>query len=698
MVDQRWGDESYADGTPAYGDWPNLYVRIQPWSTQPETTTGKSLRVTNGELVDIYQGLLGQSEGVAGIVRQPISGGGTGVAGDGAWLVERQNQIANSNVSFAPALYPIVGTPDFDSFKQFGVCSHVSGGTAVTTGVGTSHYYTNVDGLFLIEEKQSATRHFVLLLRVQAGAITVLGNEEVRVTDSVHAQGNAFDFFRPAALRLNVQEVGAARRVRAYRTDLTGVEKQLFGTGFFTVTGLADGRCGFGIQTRRTSSEGCDSVGVCNLFTIRNEDNTALLFADTFERAQPGLQEALSDGLDFGRSLMSSWVGDEATAGQSSVRAQLRRDTVTANRVTTGEVNTSPATGRPGFHLQQIAPTSTEQRNAAVFTRLNQDISITSRMGVLSRLTIQPIAGSGNVEAQGTLVSGQIYGRNKSGYATSVVYDPAATPVWSLEIRHFAMQTALGYEGDVLATADLTSFSLSVGTAFTLDVETRNFDGDVFGQGAFVAILSKVNATPVLPVAENSAGLLTQGNSLVDTRSAATGTRGGVGFFVATQSQSATGELVAISSFQALAVTDPPVIRPDEQESVPISAEAASASGSLTIPLDATVQEDVKRGYWLHTFESGKQQTIANQGLSRRVWRVSAVMTSDQWEALTSLLAANGVHTPFSWQHPYTKASHTVLFGQDEIRFQENGSADYGYNASFELIEVFTQQTYNPEL
>lgn len=702
MVDQTWGDELFEDGGTAYGPNPNLYVKVQPWSTQPETTTGYTLRVGVGVLTSNYQEALGASTGAGGPVLGPLAGGAAPSAGDGVWLVERQNERANSNVALAPALYPVSGTPDFDSFKQFGICSHVSGGTLVTnSGLGrVSDYYEDVSGLFLIEEKETATRHRVLLLRLTAGVITVLGDEEVRETDELHAQGTAFDYFRPASLRLNVQEDGAQRRVRAYRTDLTGVEQQLFGGGFITVSGLADGRCGFGLQSRRTSSEGCESVGVANLFTIRNSANTELLFADTFERSQRRLGRDTAQAALTGNSLMSAWAGDGETGSPSVCRCILRRDTATADRVLAGEQNSgsNSGVGTPGFHVHQIPPQSSEQRYQATLTRLNQDIAIPTRMGLLSRLTIREQGTTGIYDCGGTRVGGQIKGRNKSGYSISVRHDTAATPTWLLEIRHYAPQTSISYAGDLLATADLTSFALSVGTAFTLDVETRNFDGDTFGQGSFVAIIVKIDTVQVTPVAENIAGVTEQDNYLVDTRSTATGTRGAAGIFLTSQTLSATGALIAAGQFQALTLTDPPVLRPDEQATVPVSAEADSASGSLTIPLDAVVRERVEPTYWQHTFEGGKEQTIANQAISRRVWQVSAVMQRVQWEALTALLSSNGSHTPFAWTHPYTGDPYTVLFGEDKIDFRENGEHDYGYSASFELIQVFPQQTYNPEL
>ncbi|MCH9837072.1 phage tail protein [bacterium] len=700
MVDQVWGDESFEDGATVYGGSPNLYVKIQPWSTQPETSTGSQLRVCNGDMTDIYQQAAGQSSGLVGPVLLNLSGGATGTAGDAVWCVERQNYRANCNVSFAPALYPLAGTPDNDSFKQFGVCSHVSGGSFVTTTAqpSSSDYYRDVSGLFLIEAKQTVSRHKVFLLRLTGGAITVLGNEEVRVTDAVHAQGNAFDFFRPAALRINVQEFGAQRRVRAYRTDLNGVEQQLFGSGFFTVSGLADGRCGFGLQTARIGSSGSQTVGVNSLFTIRDDANTSLLFADTFERTQRNLSLQRTQGALLGASAMNGWVGDQMTvAGGLSSVEQLRRDTVTANRVESGADNSiSGAAGSPGFHLRQSPPLSVEQRNVVTGTRLNAELSIPTRIGVLSRVSLQPV-GFGGPQA-GASRGTQINGGYRTGYVASVLYDAGATNLWSLEIRHFDGTADINYQGDVLATADLTAFGLLVGTAFTVDLETRNFDGNQLGQGTFVSLRTKVNGGLVTPVAANLAGIAEQGDNLIDLRSVSTGNRGGVGFFLYHETAGTAGELFAVSSFAAATLTDPPVARPDEQVSVSVQPEAAGAVGTLAIPIDARVEERLSPSSWRHTFESGKEQTIANQALSRRTWRVGAIMHTSEWEALQALLASNGAHTPFNWTHPYTGAAHVVLFGSDEITFSENGADEYGYNASFELIEVFTQQTYNPEL
>lgn len=702
MVDQTWGDELFEDGATAYGPNPNLYVKVQPWSTQPETTTGYSLRSGVGVLTSNYQELLGVATGAAGPVLGLLAGGAAPSAGDATWFLERQNERANSNVAVAPSLLALAGEPDFDSFKQFGVCSHVSGGTLVTNaGLGrVSDYYSGVSGLFLIEEKETATRHRVVLLRLTSGSISVIGDEEVRVTDSIHAQGSAADFFRPTALRLHVEEDGANRRVRAFRTDLSGVERQLFGSGYITVSSLADGRCGFGLQSLRTSSEGCESVGLASLFTIRDAANTELLFADTFERAQRKLGRDTTEGGRSGTSIMSAWAGDGETGSNNLSRCILRRDTSTADRVIAGEQNdlANSGVGNLGFHVHQIPPLSTEQRYQATFVRLNQDATIPTRMGLISRLTIRERGSTGIFDCSGTRPAGEINGRNKTGYSVSVRHDPASTPVWLLEVRHYAPETDLTYAGDLLATADLTSFSLAVGTAFSLDVETRNFDGDRFGEGSFVALVVKVNASQVTPVAENIPGVAEQDDFIVDTRSVATGTRGASGVFLTSESLSATGALVAVSQFQALTLTQPPVPRPDEQATVAVSPEAASASGSLTIPLSAVVDERVRPTYWRHTFESGKEQTIANQTISRRVWQVSAVMQRQEWEALSALLSSNGTHTPFAWTHPYTGEAFTVLFGEDQINFRENGEQDYGYSASFELVQVFAQQTFNPEL
>jgi len=697
VPEQYWGDEAFDDGSPVYGSSPQLYISIEPWSTSPETTTGRSLRVADGTLFDGIQQLANRTDGLAASVRN------SGTAGDAVWVVERQNVVSDSDVLMSPSLVPLSGTPDNDTFKHFGVCSHVSGGTLINAGTGgDDEYYTGVTGYFLIEEKQAAANHRVLLLELSSGSITVLGNQQVREFDPEHASGNAFDYFPPRDLRLSVEDAGGGQqRVRAYRKVFGAREVQLFDGSTFLRTSLADGRCGFGIQSRRTSSGGCESTGTCNLFTIRDYAKTAVAFSDSFARTERSAARPLDDGTTFGRTLAQAWVGDlQSVEVFRPFAGQLLRDTGTAGRAVTGN-NVATQSGEwPGYMIRQDSSRERGQRLQVTAVRLNQDTNTRTETGVLMRFNLQRFSNE-QVDARGrNPASGLRYGYYKTGYAIYIVHDTSATPTWQLEIRHHNGNTTLAYEGDVIATADLTALALSIGVSFVFDIEIRNFDGTAIGQGGFVSILTKINAVTITPTpTAGYDGVAVVDNFLVDTRSEATTEAGGWGLYHCPDAIG-TGDLVGFLDFAPLTLTDPPIISPEEQASVTINAETYGATGTLTLTPEATIRESIVTTPTVHRMESGKTQVIARQPRGRRRWECSAIMERADWEALDTLWESNGAHTPFNWTHPYTGASYVVLFGDDSLTFDEQFVAAGAaiYSVSFTLDEVFAQSTYNPEL
>lgn len=697
MPDQYWGDETFDDGSPAYGSSPQLYLTVEPFSTSPETTTGRSLRVADGHLYDYVQQLSGRTDGLAA----PLIG--TGTDGDAVWFVERQNVVGDSDVKISPGIAPLSGVPDNDTFKHIGVCSHVSGGTL--TSAGEDEYFTDVTGYFLIEEKQAAANHRVLLLQLASGAITVLGDQQVKDIDSQHAAGNAFDYFAPRPLRLSVEDAGGGQhRVRAYRRVSSGEEVQLFDGSAFLRTAIADGRCGFGLQTRRTTSGGCDCVGFVNEFTVRNQAKTSLLFNDRFERTQRLAARRLGS-TSIGRSLSQAWTGDlQSTSSPAarSIAGQLKRDTSVAGQVLTGANISGTTADYPGFYMRQDSPRQRGQHVEMTFVRLNNHLGFKTEMGCLLRFNVQAFGVLNNlIEMRGKEApSGGRVGGFRTGYAVLVVHDTSATPTWELQIRHFDGTPDVDDAGSLIAKADLSGFSLAVGSPIVIDTEIRNFDGTSIGQGGFVSILTKVNTVTVTPVPESAfAGVAEQDDYLVDTRSEATTDKGGWGMYLFTDTLGAD-ELVALRSFGSLALTDGPTIPPDEQASVSIASEVASKSGSLTVTPEATISETIITQPIVHRMESGKTQVITRQPKGRRRWKCTARMARDEYEAIDALYASNGSHTPFDWTHPYTGVTYVVMFGDEELTFEElfiaGGAA--AYQVSFELDELFAQSTYNLEL
>lgn len=691
---QDWGDDLFTDGATAYGTNPNLYLGIEPWTTSPETTTGFLMRVENGELFDGYQRQVGVSSGVAGLAST------TGIGDFASWVVERAVIQDAVSVAMTPSILVLGGVPDNDTFRQFGVCSHVSGGTLIQPGADPAfEYRTAVSGYFLFETKNAATGHRAIFARLNAGVITVFGTENVSDRDPVHAAGNAFDFFRPTRLRMTVDTSGATALVNCYRTTNAGPEVRLFGTQFNLSLPLAAGRCGFGAQTRRTSSSGCDNVGVASVFAIRSTDETTRYFVDRFERLQPRAAAARSDGTTTGHSLASRWSGD----GKSRVSSLFEGSRYLVRGATANQVETGATQGTsidwPGFYLRQDPPATREQHVATNIIRLNVDTGTRSESGLLVRLTPQAfLSGEIDMRARFTAGSNFYAGYYKEGYAVFVVHDSGSSPVWELQIRHYRGTTNSNYRGDLIATADLTSAGLAIGVAFELDVEIRNFDGDVFGQGSFVAIIAKVNTLTITPVAESINGIVETDDFLVDTRSAATSNIGGVGLFFNPNARG-SADMCAFLDFTEKALTDPPRIDPDEQATVAVSAETAGVTGTLATSLEVQIGESSRSTPITHRFESGKVQTIRMQPQSRKLYDVAAVMENAEWQALTALLEANGNHTPFNWTHPYTDEALVVMFVNDRLDLNEAHTEDGRtvYSVAFQIERLFAQSTFNPQ-
>tara|TARA_R110000782_G_scaffold259110_2_gene349330 strand:+ start:42073 stop:44181 length:2109 start_codon:yes stop_codon:yes gene_type:complete len=702
MANQYWPDDLFANGATAYGTHPNLYLSIEPWTTNPETTTGQLLRVDQGELFDGHDRAQGSNAELTAFA--PHNG-----SGDYAnWCVERTVYGNDFSVALTPDMHVRSGVPGYDTFRQFGVCSHVSGGTLTIPGADTTlEYFTNVKGYFLIETKQAASRHRVLLLEVgltTPGVITVLGNEEVRVTDPVHAAGNAFEYLPPAKLRLTVDSSGATALIDCYRVAVGGVEKRLFTNQIVRGTALPDGRCGFGMQVIRTSTDpgAAQATGVAKEFVIRNAAQTSRLFVDRFRRVQPQASRQISDGVIAGRSCAQGWFGDgkgRTVTNIESARYLVSGTGASADQIQTGN-NISGTIDWPGYFLRQHAPPTREQRYKANMIRLNVDGTTRSEMGLLMRFTCQAFTNF-EIDTRGRFsATGLPAGYYKTGYAVYVVHDTAVTPVWQLEIRHHNGSLLNTYAGDVLATADITAAGLTLGTAFELDVEVRNFDGDTFGVGSFVAIVVKINTVTITPVPDPLIlGIAENDDFFIDFRSAATTSLGSVGLYFNPDALG-TADLAAFLDFSQAALTDAPVIEPDEQASVAVSAETAGASGTLANGVNAQVGEERVTIPVVHRFESGKVQTIRQQAQARRIWSVSEIMENAQWQALLANHEANGNHTPINWTHPYTNEAVVVLFVEDVLSMEELHAEDGRtvYQTSYQLEELFAQSTYNPEL
>lgn len=704
-MQQYWPTlETFADGATTggpgpYGTSPDAYYSVVPW-TSPEGTTGQSLRVAAGVPYDGYQRLISPGVGACAMARN----GGQG--DDACWILERTTIQTDVEVSLVPALRMAAGAADNQSFRQFGVCAYAGGGTL--TGSGADESFGPVSGYFLIETKNASARHRMLLLEVAAGSITVLGSEDVRDTDPIHAAGTAADFFPPRPLRLVVAgNGGSGVNIDCFRTTAAGNETRLFGATISRGTALDPGRCGFGVQSRFTQSSGGQPVGLAEVFKIASDDGSTRYWVDEFRRLQPAAGRDVTDGSRAGRSLASAWIGDgeslERPSSNISFQRVVRRGLTGGSpldRVELGNSSNGDATAWTGYHLSQHPASEPTQRVKCTMERLNVATTTRCEMGVAIRF--QCIAfPTGLIDCRGRFRVPPFKRADywKHGYSISVVHDTAATPVWSLEVRHFDGFLSENQEAPIIATASLTSLGLAVGTPFDIDVEVSNFDGDRFGQGDFVAISIKVDATVVTPSPNPLLpGVVELDDLLIDTRSVATGEAGGVGFVVIPDALE-SDDIVAVESFERAtpsAVFDGGI---EDQATVAASAENASKSGTLNVGLVGDVQEDDVHEPIVHRMESGKIQPITRHARARKVYSVAGTLTDSEWAQVESLFDANGSVTPFDWTHPFTGETLEVAFVEDslESRIRHTDPQGSVYQVAWSMERVFGTASFNEE-
>ena len=693
---QTTPDESFTQGASIYGPAPDLYHRIQPTDTVPETTTQYNIRFAPGALFDGVQINNGLSAGqCSGVFDTGIVGA---VAGDHVWHVQRHVYLGETTTVGVPSHFSFSGVQSNDSFRAFGVCANVNGGTQVTPGSDiTREYRSDVSGYFLIEARQVLSRHRVFLLELNAGVITVLGDQLVREVDPEHDIPLDGTAFQPRKLKLVVVENGVGALLSAFRTVPGLGDVALFGGGTISRgVRLADGRNGFGVQSRRTDTGGADTAGLIERFTVQTFDGSAVLFEDRFQRLQRNAARLLNDGTIAGRSLASLWIGDAESQDNTfaPMKGQLRHATVglVATGVDTG-VGNAPA---PGYHIRQLPEVSPSQAYALTFTRVTRDTALEVEVGICLRFFPERFP-SGLMDSRGrNPFNGDRTDYYKRGYSVAVKRDGAG--VWTLEARHFDGTTQSSYVAPVIGTANLTSFGLALDTPILLEVDVQNFNGNTFGAGDFVALSASVDGSPVTWVSGTQPGIAADGVYLFDGRTGASNETGGSGFCVVCEDVSATGALATIDSFLVGTPSGNTGTLVQDMASVPILAETAGASGALVLPAEAGISERSDTSPIVHRMESGKVQPILSQPLDRLLYDITALLDEGEWQLLDALWLSNGSDTPFTWSHPITGVSITALFVDDSltmsIRHTESGRTAYSVTLSIE--QVFAATLFNP--
>lgn len=711
-------DDLFAEGSPVYGDALQRYIGIQPWVTNPETATGFSLKVGWGHIFDGRSGLGGPAKKAATTKQASVPDADRGI-----FVVQRDTQgWAHGEVYFYPDLHMISGEYDSDTVRIVGCCARVAGGT-LTTPAGGDHsdkYYADVSGYFFVHAKQTALRHKLFLLSVNAGAVTVLQEKFVDELPGGKLNGSQSDDAElPQPMRMVIEDAGSgAIDVKCYRRRFVSAasvgtlgnpqtggqvtEDQVFTTLNIGAPVTSSGRCGFGLQLAKSQGTG-DSTMLCREFRVKT--GSTLHSRDRFERNFREAQRQLTDELSqTGYSLESSFTGDSQGEAASSLKhfGHLLRDTATADQLRAGSTPPSGSGQVHGWYMSQRAAESVQQHRRIQYKLVNVTTEEV-RVGIHLRGVWFP-AQFPDMRARAT-VGGGFRDYRKQGYLCLVKYVPGGSPVWQLEVRGHRRggNTNSSYRSTLLATADLTSAALAIGTAFTMQLEVRNFDGNLFGDGLWPAMRAKVNGTVITPVVESGLqGVVENDDWLIDSRAEASIDGLGEGLYIDVDAVHAS-QLVEVDSWEEQALTDPPNSPSVDESSIVLAAETAAKTGTLSTPLSWPV--DFQPGSYepvKHRFETGHQQVFPRTRTPRRRWTVqcSGASTAERAALQTFFRSHKGVEVPFDWVRPSAGqvASETVsvrLVDDSLSHVLDWASGDGSEGYALVLEEVFDHVNFN---
>jgi hypothetical protein len=704
-------DDLFAEGSPVYGDVLQRFIGIQPWSTNPEVVTGLSLQTGWGHIFDGRSDAAGSGRAAA-ITHQ------ASVPDDDriTFVVQRDTEAWDfGDVSYSPELVLLDNPFDTDTVRGCGVCARVTAGTLTTPGGGdhSDRYYTDVTGYFYIHGKQTAANHELFLLELNAGAITLLQQVDVNTLPGGMREGMQDDEAElPLPMRIRITDAGGGQvNIQCYRKRFVGMpgglggvtEDQVFPTLLRNPIS-ASGRCGFGLQLAKTQAGPINSTMICQEFRV---DNIASLHSiDNFDRLQPTAGRQLTDPLSrTGSSLEVSFTGDSQGDAASSFQhfGHLLRDV--ADRLDAGS---TPPTGSGqvhGWYMAQRLAGSVQQHRSISVTVINATTEEV-RAGIMLRAIWFPSTFH-DFRAR-VSVGGGFRDYRKQGYLCLVKFISGGSPAWELEIRAHQIGGSIdpAYRAPLIATVDLTAAGLGLGTAFILDFEVQNFDGNEFGNGTWPVMRAKINGTIQTPIPNPAIpGLSEADDFLIDSRSEAIVDGLGEGFYLDVSAVNAS-QLARFDTWTEETLTDPPDVGAENEASIVLDAETAGQTGTLLTPLSWPV--DISYGGYepfKHRFETGQAQLFPRSQHSRREWAVqcSGGATTAEREALLTFFDDHkGIEIPFAWVWPRTDFPDETVnvrclnVSLDHVMQWAGGTKDEAYTLL--LGEVFDHVIYNEQL
>jgi len=260
-----------------------------------------------------------------------------------------------------------------------------------------------------------------------------------------------------------------------------------------------------------------------------------------------------------------------------------------------------------------------------------------------------------------------------SGYACLIEYQHGAPASWVLRLLAYQEPSPFDvFDGNdfvELATADLGSFSLSLGTPITLSYEVQNVDNTFGAGGDLVRHRAQVNGTEIAlwtlnpgfaALSQLSAAQVGSHFWVYDQRDERLVTGYGSGLSAVSLNPNITSDtndrIASFGYFNALDMTldagsgDSATFG----ASIPFDAETAGFTGTLTLDLSFEVQTVENWRQDGNVYETGHESRRLRQSKPRRKWMVQARNTTPAQRAalLTFYEDHKGTEIPFQWYVP----------------------------------------------
>jgi len=407
------------------------------------------------------------------------------------------------------------------------------------------------------------------------------------------------------------------------------------------------------------------------LLVERNNDPSTIYFDDRFGgRVDSLCGRRTLDGLGSCFDYGSEFSGDLAGYGLAlaSNPYQLGYSSLEGGYVTA-------SSNARGWEIYQRLADSPKSQHRLASVKITGGSS-GAAVGLVQRVSVDTAAAGAEVPI--------------SGYQFLVVYNGTTAE---------AQLRRVNANGDEFTLATATGLGLSIGTAFTMELDV--FDAFSTGEDGPVALIAKIDGSEPTWVIEaavaNQVQAYTDGNGddgILDFGSfrLTSGPREGL---FARPVPGSPSTVALLSYTQGVLQTGG---GPPPSESVPSIAwedATAGASGTLTVPVSFEVKYSDGLPLLQARMTSGRRRASAIQPVAPQRFAFAGVASQSEKDALETFFDEHGTQVPFSWDpteiaEGFETGTYRLVRGSWRFERLRSRGAEAFYRVEFSLMEALT--------